>query len=1188
MAAGGTVAVSVSDTKAEASVGDASEITSNLGAIHVTAKNDELVLSILGSVSAASAAASGAGTLNVLVTNAQALATVGNAAKLIAQNAVNIKASGESKLIGILLAAAATTGNDPALGATILINVFNRSNIASIGRDATVISRADNVIVDAFGDEKAIMVGIAGSFSEGLSLSGNVQVNVGRSTVQATVGDSTTIDAYDSIGVSADLDSLAVLIAANASLSTGSASIGATIITTVLNNTVLALIGQQAKLIARTSKSGGIKSRKRNGKRGGVVVHARADEVSVMLGISAVGSGGPAAVSGVIDTLVTTTKVMAKVGTTVSGAEDDGGEDGEDEDPDPDSTITSSGAVVVEAIGDTFALNFGGAAAISTGTAGVGATVVSLIFDKTVTASLIGTVTADNVTVDAKSVDDLVLIGVTFGIAAGTAAVSLGGNVLVFQNKVGSVLGGDITATGDVSVLADSDSLLINFAASLGVGNTVGVGGAAVITYFKGETIAKLLSGCKVNAVGNLNVQALSEELVTADCAGISGGGTAGVSGTVDVIVTKVITQAIAEDSEENAGGSLKAASINIEAMDDYMLVAVAVSAALGGTAGVGVTAMVTVAKNTVTSGIGDYFDVETTVGDVNVSALSDREVRTYAGSVAAGGTAGVGVTLMVTVVGGKMSDDVSESLFEHFDPDALFNGKDGQRGMKQNAPSVTDGYFSSDTLNEDLASDGSRISETQVGHSVQRKDSDGNPIQRKDFDGNLLYLDADGNETTTVTDTPSMETEIVYDGAEDYRSDDFNSQAGTQVRRKDAEGNDLYLDANGNETTHSHDAVGNANEPAYETSYDDYEPGANHEVGANADRDNAAAIANSRPAYSPMDATTAYIGHYTVVTSAGNINVTAYDNVVADHVTVSAGVGGTAGVGVGVAVAVIFGNVRAYVEDGAVLSAEDDVNISARSGSTAVEAAEGQNDLLQDCTKNENGQSYSFADMLLSIRTVSISAGVGGTAGVGVAIGSTSLISFTEAYLAGNVIKADDVTGKAYSEYPYVISGTLAIAGGTAGVAASISIVTISGETFAGIIDNARLSSVQNVNVLTDAKTGALSMNGAASVGGVGVNGLISVVVNRAIVESMIGQGVSITAGGAVKVAGNVDTDADAILVSASAGGVAVGLSVAVVILDSDVLTYAGIPPENSRKAKAGVIPSAPSRPINYRLRAT
>ena len=99
------------------------------------------------------------------------------------------------------------------------------------------------------------------------------------------------IKAYDSIGVMADLDNTVVLMAANASLSGGgSASVGATTITTVLQNNVQALVGSGSDLFARTlKKDGGIRTRNRDKKERGVIVHAAGDETAVMLGIAAAG-----------------------------------------------------------------------------------------------------------------------------------------------------------------------------------------------------------------------------------------------------------------------------------------------------------------------------------------------------------------------------------------------------------------------------------------------------------------------------------------------------------------------------------------------------------------------------------------------------------------------------------------------------------------------------------------------------------------------------------------------------------------------------------------------------------------------------------------------------------------------------------------------------------------------------------
>ena len=59
-----------------------------------------------------------------------------------------------------------------------------------------------------------------------------------------------------------------------------------------------------------------------------------------------------------------------------------------------------------------------------------------------------------------------------------------------------------------------------------------------------------------------------------------------------------MVTQAYTEsETEEYAGVRITAGSLTIRATDDYEFVGVAVSAAIGGTAGVGVTALLTIAE---------------------------------------------------------------------------------------------------------------------------------------------------------------------------------------------------------------------------------------------------------------------------------------------------------------------------------------------------------------------------------------------------------------------------------------------------------------------------------------------------------------------------------------------------------------------------------------------------------------
>ena len=78
-----------------------------------------------------------------------------------------------------------------------------------------------------------------------------------------------------------------------------------------------------------------------------------------------------------------------------------------------------------------------------------------------------------------------------------------------------------------------------------------------------------LLAGSSVDTTGKLNILANSKEFITADGAGISGGGTAGVSGTVDVILSENTVLAIVQDNADGTKPLIRASSITLDALDD-------------------------------------------------------------------------------------------------------------------------------------------------------------------------------------------------------------------------------------------------------------------------------------------------------------------------------------------------------------------------------------------------------------------------------------------------------------------------------------------------------------------------------------------------------------------------------------------------------------------------------------------
>jgi len=486
----------------------------------------------------------------------------------------------------------------------------------------------------------------------------------------------------------------------------------------------------------------------------------------------------------------------------------------------------------------------------------------------------------------------------------------------------------------------------------------------------------------------------------------------------------------------------------------------------------------------------------------------------------------------MVAVIGGKLTQDASDSLtggtdgngnsVKTFNPNALIDDQSSK------APGVTGSYYEEydgNRLAGKLEGDGTSVSNSSAGHEeyVYEKDSNGNlvKVQKRDAEGNLMF---DEN------DQPIYETQMVFDGETGYRDDSFDEE---------------YKDGD--------------------------KPGENFEAdeSSNPDLNNAGRMGPTQPDYDPTDATSAFIGKNAVVTSANDILVTAYDNMTADMVTATIAVGGYAGVGVGIAVGILYSNVLAYVEDGAVLSAEGDITVYARGGSKSVPADQDKNAALEKAINAENDdetQDVTVGD--LTIRAISFT-GAGGVAGVGIAAGVVVLNSNVKAFIEGDVVKADSLTVKAVSEYPQVIAATLAASAGVVGVGVSAATVAFNGSVTSAITGDARIgmsdeagNTVGNVNVLSEATTDATTLAAAIAGGYVAVNGALSLAINRSMIETFIGQGVSLKSTGDVNVKATVATEANTYIVGVTIGAVAAGLSAAISILEPTVLTYIGTTP--------------------------
>ena len=271
------------------------------------------------------------------------------------------------------------------------------------------------------------------------------------------------------------------------------------------------------------------------------------------------------------------------------------------------TSLTSAGNINVEATDTATSLNLSAGQVSFGGTAGVGASAVTLVRTQGVDAGIgsFATVSAgggSGVTVIASQVETPQLIAVG-GSGGGTAGVA------------GSV---------SIDILNDTTS------AHIGQGATVGCGGCA--------NTPSTPQGVSVAATDTTNA------LDTAGALAI--GGDAGIGAGVDVeVFTKNTTASIASSATVQTTGSVTDTATSTE-----NVLSVSAGAAFGGDAAVAVNAGVSVLSITTTASIGSAAAV--TAGDsVDVAATEGLTLKVIAGNISGSGAAAIGAAGAVPVV---------------------------------------------------------------------------------------------------------------------------------------------------------------------------------------------------------------------------------------------------------------------------------------------------------------------------------------------------------------------------------------------------------------------------------------------------------------------------------------------------------------------------------------------------------
>ncbi len=529
--------------------------------------------------------------------------------------AVVLRADDDSYILAV--SGAVAFGGRAGIGASVSINTIGNVTEAFIRNSdvsaASVEARAKS------GTQITSVTAAIGASSGQMAAEAAVSVNLvtnhtaafisGRKNQGITSAGNVTLDAEDNSGIFAFAGGLAAAPA-------GTAAIGISVTYNQINNDTLAYIDDS------TVKSTG----------GSIRVAANSDPniVSVAVGgavASRAGFAGSVSFN-VIGSLSDANTTSASITGT-------------------NTFVLAYGNVIVSAYGDADINTFAGAVAgAGTGaialanstiktdedvlaTIGAGATIVAkgkmdaaFILNGQRDSSgtkLIDTVTG--VAVVATSFEDFLTIAVG-GAGAGTAGVAGSATVTVLDETTHATiaenakintgtLATDEDTNQSVRVLASDRTRLTGVAGAVALGGTAGVGVGVDVEVITKETEARIGSAASVEAQRDVRVEAnSSEDVISAGVAG-SGAGTAGLAGAVDVSVFSITTRATVEGGKTvgvktyagadiDAGGTVKVAAEERLEFDG-----IAGSLALGGTAGIGGAAAVPIVTKTTEAFIG-------------------------------------------------------------------------------------------------------------------------------------------------------------------------------------------------------------------------------------------------------------------------------------------------------------------------------------------------------------------------------------------------------------------------------------------------------------------------------------------------------------------------------------------------------------------------------------------------------
>lgn len=656
-AVGASVAVMVNDSAVKASLsGDAKkEKTIEADGISVKADNayngsakdsdsDSTAKTVAVGFAAGAAKFAGSGSVTVNVISQKADASIGKGNYQAGDQGVAVEAKNTARLFGLAGGLGINLGGT-GIGAAADVQTYKGHTYASI-EDGAKLSKASSVRVNAESEEDLTSVAATIATGDTFAGAGAAGLHVISTDTKAYIGNQEDKDVTDAgkaelieagaVSVTAK-DTTKLTTSGGSGAVSGTAAGGLSAAVEVVQKKASAYVGNHASI-------------------GGESLTVQAENTSDSTTAAAgLGVGGTAGVAGAASETFVTHTTDAHVGRAAN--------------------VTTSGDADVQAV-SSFKQGAGAGGVGGSGTVGIGLSnaTVSLSADTKAHVDTGAKVTGKNVRIAADHTTDITYATIAGGLA-GTAAINgaVGVNVLDTKTKAYTEDHTELTATGT----ADKDGIAItasdvtklhggNGGASVGFAGG-GAGLALSVMNLTKDTEAYAGKAAKLDAKGQISLNAQSSEDIFNLSLQAAGGSYAGLAGATNVMnltaITKAYTDTGVEINQKAGYGKDDSKDVSLTATHEVKEMKNTVTAASGsGGASVGAAVDVGNIKTQTNAFLGDGNKVASG-GSVTVEAKDDMHDIMSNAISAAIGFVGLSGSISVYNVGSTMSPEDQKTL---------------------------------------------------------------------------------------------------------------------------------------------------------------------------------------------------------------------------------------------------------------------------------------------------------------------------------------------------------------------------------------------------------------------------------------------------------------------------------------------------------------------------------------------